>query len=124
VGVIPIPPDSSKPIAGRVLTGADAAFIKPGVTSRQEVVQRLGRCTREIPRAGAVAYTWEKPIWEWVFFAAGPYGGTSGSVPAGGWHALLIAYDERGLARKKEITSLSHRRSLDDQVVRWAGSGR
>lgn len=121
-GVIPIPPSSSKPVAGRVIKRSNAAFIKPGLTTRREVEQQLGQSTREFPRWGVAAYTWEKPSWEWVGFIALPMGATeTGSVISGGWHALLISYDQEGRVRKQEIIGLRHRETLDDQVERWLG---
>lgn len=126
VGVVPIPPSSSEPVSGQVLRSSDGSFIVPGVTTRREVEQRLGKCTHECPRAGAVAYTWEKPGWEVGWWAAWMYGGTGGTapMPMSGWKALLIAYDKTGRVEAKEIVPLNHRHPLDNQMVRWAESAR
>ena len=42
------------------------------------------------------------------------------SFPAGGWHALFVAFDDQGIVVNKDFVSLSHRSSLDEQLERWA----
>jgi len=120
VGILPIPPLSNKLVAGRVIKPSEASFIVPGSTTRSEVEQRLGPCSRDCPRAPSIAYSWERPGWTMFWWVAGPYGGTGDNFEVGGWHALFVAFDDAGVVLQKDFVSLSNSRSLDEQLERWA----
>ena len=120
VGILPIPPLSNKLVAGRVIKKSEASFITPGSTTRSEVEQRLGPCTRDCPRAPSIAYSWEKPGWTMFWWVASTHSAMGDDFEVGGWHALFVAFDDAGVVLRKDFVSLSNNRSLDEQLEHWA----
>ena len=120
VGVLPVPPLSNKLVAGRVIKLSDVSFIVPGSTTRTEVEQRLGPCSRDCARAPSMAYSWEKSGWTMFWWAAGYYSSTGDNFEVGGWHALFVAFDDAGVVLQKDFVTLSNDRSLDEQLEQWA----
>ena len=120
VGVLPVPPLSTEVLAGRKIERRDAKFIMPGTTTRREVEQRLGACTRRCSRPPAAAYSWETPCWMMHWWVAVPDAAFAENFPVGGWHALFVAFDDKGTVLQKEFVSLSHSASLDEHLERWA----
>lgn len=120
VAVVPLPPTSRKPTAGRVLTNLDVAFIETGRTTKSEIERRLGPCTRDFPQRRVLAYTWETPGWRAWWLYSVPNSAAMGiSDSADRWRALFVAFDEQGRVQKKLFRKLSHRRSLDQEAARW-----
>ena len=120
VGILPVPPLSNKPVAGRVIERRDTSFIVPGAATRSEVEQRLRPSSRHCNRAPSVAYSWERPGWT-MFWC---YGYSEGSFEVGGWHALFVAFDDAGMVRQEGFVNLSDLSSLDEQLERWAERAR
>ena len=120
VGILPIPPLSNKLTAGRVIERRDVSFIVPGGTTRRDIEQQLGPCTRACPRASSVAYSWEKPGWTMFWWVASTHSATGDDFEVGGWHALFVAFDDAGVVLQKDFVSLSNSRSLDEQLEQWA----
>jgi len=120
VGVLPVPPKSREPIAGKRQTASALEGITPGVTTRAEIERRLGPCTHENPRSRSIAYTWETHGWTLYGWAASTHSAIIDRARLDGWHALLISFDAQNRVRKAERVKLSQRRSLDDQMVKWA----
>ena len=121
VGILPIPPRSTKVEAGRKIERREVRFIVPGSTTRVEVEQRLGPCSRDCPRVPSIAYTWETPAWTvWWWVTPAFIAVDGGNFPVGGWHALFVALDDQGVVLQKNFVSLSRRSSLSEQLERWA----
>ena len=120
VGILPVPPFSNKLVAGRVIERRDASFIVPGCTTRLEVEQQLGTCTRDCPRAPSMAYSWEKPGWTMFWWVASTHSAMGDDFEVGGWHALFVAFNDAGVVLQKDFVNLSNNRSLDEQLERWA----
>ena len=96
---------------------------RPGQTTRAEVIAKLGTNYVELPRAHAIAYTWEMRggggVW-WVALAAGGAAGAIGGGWEGGWRGFFVAFDGNNVVRAADFKQLSMRRSLDENVDRWA----
>ena len=120
VGIIPIPPRSTKVEYGREIQRREVRFIVPGSTTRVEVEQRLGPCSRDCSRSPSIAYTWETPAWTVFWWVAPVIAADGGSFPVGGWHALFVALNDQGVVLQKDFVSLSRRSSLSEQLERWA----
>ena len=114
--VLPVPHFSTKLEAGHVVRRSQAGSITPGRTTRAELEQVLGPPTRECRRSPSAAYSWERrnfDIYWWL-------GWQGGEWDIGGWHAFFVAFDDQGVVLRRELVSLSNKRSLDDQLERWA----
>ena len=124
IGIAPIP--TSSDAYGRRLQDADVEFIHSGQTTRSEVKSRLGTKYASLPSEHAIAYPWETKglIFDYYFFAYGPYGGGSekldyhGSPTGNGWHAFFVAFDANAVVRASGFKHLS-RLPLQEQLQQW-----
>jgi hypothetical protein len=126
VGLLPVPSKSKTPEVGRVITPQDAEFIRPGLTSRQQVVERFGQDFRAAPRLPALAYAWELPggraMWWWcVAFGEGA-AADAGEFEWSHWRALFVAFDQDGMVTRTKFVHLTGRKSLDEQLEAWGRS--
>jgi hypothetical protein len=117
VGVVPVPV-SSHVEYGQKLQSKQTVCIRPGHTTRAEVIAALGTNYATFRSLRSIAYTWELSGGGGAWWIAGFYGGTGGNW-VGGWRGFLIAFDERDVVRAAEFKKLSARRSLDDNMGRW-----
>jgi hypothetical protein len=122
VGVLPRPVSATKVDYGHRLPTKEAAFIQPGVTTRAEVISRLGTNYVSLPSERAIAYSWEMKgggaVW-WCVIVS-PYGAIaeSGDFP-GGWRAFFVAFDDRGVVTSTAFKSPSTRHSLHEHMHNW-----
>ena len=123
VGIMPVPVLPGAPEYGSKVEAGPARGIRPGRTTRAEVIAKLGTNYVELPRAHAIAYTWEMRggggVW-WVALAAGGAAGAIGGGWEGGWRGFFVAFDGNNVVRAADFKQLSMRRSLDENVDRWA----
>jgi hypothetical protein len=117
VGVMPVPV-SAHVEYGQKLQSKQVVCIRPGHTTRAEVIAALGTNYATFRSIRSIAYTWELSggggVW-WIGFVNG---GTTVTW-VGGWRGFLIAFDELDVVRAAEFKKLSARRSLDDNMERW-----
>lgn len=127
VGVIAVPSLSNQPIGGKVIPHRDANFIKPGKTTKAEVIRNLGTGYRDSIRVAAIAYPWELPGGKWLSWGliyipiADWSSGGSASGDLTRWRALFLDFDARGIVTRKEFVRLKSNRTLDEQLESWAG---
>ncbi len=122
VGVAPLPVVSRTPEYGQRLEPVHCSFIRPGQTTRAEVIARLGSNCVAFRRTHSIAYTWEMRggggVW-WLVLV-GPGGGVAtGDQWVGGWRGFFVAFDQRDVVRAAELRKLSASRSLDENMDRW-----
>ena len=98
---------------------SDVTFIQPGLTTRSEVIARIGADYYWNQRSRSLAYTWEMPGGGGFWWVATPYGGTGDSW-VGGWRGFFVSFDDRGLVTATTFKRLSTRRSLDENLEKWA----
>jgi len=122
VGVVPKPVSATQVEYGRKLAPADVAFIQPGITTRAEVVAKLGPDFTALPMQRALAYSWEMAggggVWWWCLVT--PYGGGGdGGSWTGGWRVFFIAFDEQGVVTATAFKKPSTRTSLHEHMFAW-----
>ena len=124
VHCVPVPSFAPKKIEqGRELTAAQTAFIVPGLTTRTEVVARLGDDFRDSPRLRALAYAWQYNGTQLhTGWSLGMFWGfdSEDSVRDFGWRALFVAFDRDDQVLAARIQSLNAGHSLDEQLENWA----
>jgi hypothetical protein len=120
-----VPSFSNKPLSGKQIAPHDANFIVPGRTTRAEVIRVLGPGYRESERAAALGYGWEMPVGQYYYFFAimGPMAGAvaGNDWEVGRWCGLFMTFDARGVVTRKEFVKLKRKRTLDEQLEKWAG---
>ena len=117
VGVAPVPV-SSHVEYGQKLQSKQTVCIRPGHTTRAEVIAALGTNYAAFRSLRSIAYTWELTGGGGVGWIGFVNGGTT-ITWVGGWRGFLIAFDELDVVRAAEFKKLSACRSLDDNMERW-----
>ena len=120
VGVLPVPPLSSRVLERRAIRRSEAALIVPGRTTRAQVETILGPVTRECRYSPSVAYSWERQSMDVYVWIVSTTAADGLSFDVGGWQAFFVAFDDQGVVLRREFVRLSNNRSLDDQLERWA----
>ena len=122
VGALPRPVSSTKVEYGHRLPTREVAFIQTGVTTRTEVISRLGTNYVSLPGDRAIAYSWEMKGGGGVYWivVVTPYGGIAdGGNWTGGWRAFFVSFDDRGVVTTTAFKSPSTRRSLHEHLYAW-----
>ena len=121
VGVVPLPVTSHVEY-GQKLEPKQTFCVRPGQTTRAEVIAALGTNYTKFRRTRSLAYTWEMRggggVW-WGAVVSTAGGGAIGGNWVGGWRGFLVAFDEREVVRAAEFKKLSARRSLDEIMDHW-----
>ena len=113
-------PTKTRTPSGELKQKVDPSFISTGVTTREEVVQKLGWIDTGVRDDHFFFGRWVESTWG-VVWAAGGYG-----AGGAGWnrnwnvHNLLLDFDEKGVVRQitsfpdKQILEMLAARSLPD----------
>ena len=117
-GCVPVPriSPSDEPLAGRRIKPEDVAFIKPSMTSRDEVIANLGVPTFDLSDLRILAYAWTEPGGVWVGVI--PFGVFT--VPRTADWALLVAIDENNRVARLGIDQRPWSDTVISQARKWA----
>src|ERR1700730_12719796 len=79
--LLPIPVSNPYAVAGTKLESTTISFIKPGTTTRAEVIQKLGEPSLDMPEIDLIAYSWTQVDYHLVLVLVGSTGvwGTIGT---------------------------------------------
>ena len=92
--MLPIPTGDDKVLAGRKISEEQLSPIRPGITTKKEVVERLGEPTVIWEDERIFAYNWQMR-WGILFVVAGGHGaGYAGAVDIANKYVLLIRFAE------------------------------
>lgn len=69
---VPIKIGEEAALAGRRIGPEDVAFLKSGITTRDEVVSKLGASTFDLSDLGILSYVWIELKEEWAIIWALP----------------------------------------------------
>ena len=72
--LLPIPLSNRYAVAGTKLESTTISFIKPGRTTRAEVIQKLGEPSLDMPELDLIAYTWAQVDYHLVLILVGSTG--------------------------------------------------
>ena len=128
--IVPVPADKRAARSGDVIDKADIEFIAIGVTTRDEVIQRIGQNFRTSQFKAAISYSWEKKGGD-LYYAGilsdmrhnAAMGAGKDSKTWSYWRGLFVDFDEHDLVRRFELVKLNQNRSVDDQRNEWAAKG-
>lgn len=120
-------PLSSRPapvLVGKRLEPEVLEFISVGVTTREDLIMKLGQPSIELEGFKILAYPWTELSRTWVVGAAGRGGGGFVAIPDTNHAALFIAIDEGNHVLKWGIDQQqrSDKFSIVAQARRWAES--
>jgi hypothetical protein len=120
VAAIPIQEFSNQPTHGTKLRAQDIAFIRVGATSAAELFGALGTNCLCDARQRAVAFPWEQPGGQGIWWWCSMYGGDAGEFEWSRWRALLVAFDTNNVVTAANTKHLSSNKSLHEQLEVWA----
>jgi hypothetical protein len=103
---IPTPEHQNDDLPGRSNVTAEVIeSLKPGLTTRLEILQRLGAPDGVFDNERTFVYLWSKTAgyFVWAFFSNVQAG--SGAETIGKGYALIVELDEAGKFRRHEILS-------------------
>jgi hypothetical protein len=124
--VVPLPSDSSSPaLVGHKLGPEEINFINAGVTTRDELISKLGFPPIELEGFKILAYPWIALKRNWVVAGAAPYGGgVIATIPETANNTLFVAIDNRNKVLKWgfDQRQRSDKFSIIAQARRWAES--
>lgn len=91
-------PTKSISVSGATRKRIDLGFIKPGVTTREEIAQKLDWIDTGVKDENIYVGRWAESSWGVAWAVAGEYNGSAGWNRAWTIHNLLIDFDEKGVA--------------------------
>lgn len=112
----PVHSYSDEAVAGRKTTSEDVAFIKPGVTTRDEVIAKLGKPTVDLADLKILVYPWMELKEQWV----GVVPGFIWTAPRTADWALFVATDENNRVVGYGFEQLKWSDSVVSQARKWA----
>jgi hypothetical protein len=117
-GCVPVQVASSSdpPLAGQRIKPDDITFIKPGVTSREEVIAKLGPPTVDLSDLRTLVYVWIELKEQWVGVI--PFG--VATAPRTADFALLVVLDEDNHVVRAGIDQRSWADTVISQSRKWA----
>jgi len=117
--VLPIP--QSTPAGARV-TAEDTSPLKAGVTTKAEIIQKLGTPQLELPDLRLIAYEWNQVDYQLLWILVGGYSAAGGAEEIKLPHAFFAAFDQgdRVLVFDFEKLSLWRNRPIQEAAREWA----
>jgi hypothetical protein len=118
---IPVPEGTV--LAGSKVTSEMTALIRPGVTTRSEVIHLLGEPALDLSAHRIIAYNWEM-LGGHMPWGIGGLGlrGAGGVVDVSNLYVLLIAFDADDRVLKFEETTQPLWDSVSEHALRWGES--
>jgi len=115
---LPIPTGDAIPGKGRGLTSEELSFIRPGITTKGEVVERLADPDVIWIEERIFAYNWRTRWGIYIAVVAGPPfvgGGDIGVKDI----VLLIRFDPNDRVERFEVTHRSRFDSYGEHLEKW-----
>ncbi len=115
--VLPIPRDR---IEGHVVTADPKVVLHTGVTTRDEVIARLGEPSAIWEEKRIVAYSWDQVKWATLWLIAGYSGMIGGVFDVPTHHMLLIQFDENNRVKRVGQADRPDSKSYGTFLTEWA----
>jgi hypothetical protein len=117
--LLPIPTAERKVLAGQPVTEKQLDFLAPNVTTKKEVIDRIGRPNVIWEEANLFAYNWEmrSGILIWAF--AGQMVSAAGMQDISKRYALLIQFDEQDRVLRFEKVVRPQFKAYGDFLREW-----
>lgn len=117
--ILPIPTNEDKVLSGTPVSEEQLAFLTPKVTTRQEVMERLGSPGLIWEDMRVFAYSWEKRQGI-LFWAMGGYTtGVAGMSDIAKHYLLLIQFDEQDRVERFARKVRPSTQSYTDFLKEW-----
>jgi outer membrane protein assembly factor BamE (lipoprotein component of BamABCDE complex) len=123
--MVPVPTGEDKILAGKPVAEEQLAFLAPGVTTTQQVIERLGNPIVIWEEARVFVYNWKmrQGILFWAIGGAsqGAMAGGAGMTDIPRHYLLLIRFDEQDRVRHFERAVCPLNISYSEFLKEWVG---
>jgi hypothetical protein len=117
--MLPIPITEGKVLAGKPVTEEQLSFIVANITTRQDVIEKLGNPNVIWEDHRVFAYNWDMRQGI-LFWAVGAYySGGAGMTDIPKHYLLLIQFDEQDLVQRFERTVRPSSQSYIEFLKEW-----
>jgi outer membrane protein assembly factor BamE (lipoprotein component of BamABCDE complex) len=122
--VVPIPTPQGKVLAGTAVHSSDLAFLQPAITTKKEVLQRLGKPTVIWRDENIFIYRWiqSKGVFLWVIGAG--YQADFGASDITAEYAFLIKFDPSDRFDSAETVHKPALKSFGQFLLDWRDAHR
>ncbi|MFN9078392.1 MAG: hypothetical protein ACK5WX_13310 [bacterium] len=119
---IPLPQDTV--LEGKPVTAEQIAFLTPSVTTKAEIIERLGLPSVVWEDARVMTYDWEMRQGILIWAVGGYTVGAAGITDIPAHHLLIMEFDESWTLRRYEHATRDLMKSYPDFLVEWKASER
>ena len=121
---VPIPLPQDTVLEGKPVTAEQIAFLTPSVTTKAEIIERLGLPSVVWEDARVMTYDWEMRQGILIWAVGGYTGGAVGITDIPAHHLLIMEFDESWTLRRYEHATRDLLKSYPDFLVEWKASER
>ena len=115
--VLPIPRDQ---VEGHPVTADPKVVLHAGITTRDEVIARLGQPTAIWEEKRIFAYSWDQVKWAMLWLVGAYSGMAGGVVDLPTHHMLLIQFDENDRVKRVGQVDRPNSEAYGKFLVDWA----
>jgi hypothetical protein len=122
-GCVYIPASGHQVLQGKRIEDQETPFIKAGVTSRTEVIQKLGEPSFEMAKPHIIGYSWEEVEGYMPWLVGGGYSVIGGVVTLPAPHNFFVAFDREDRASVWGVYGVYESwsvRPIQDYARSWA----
>lgn len=121
--MVPIPTPENKVLAGKQVTDEQLSFLTPSITTKQDVLERLGNPAVIWEDARVFVYRWDMRQGI-LFWAVGAYySGALGMTDIPKKYLFLIRFDEQDRVQRFEQMVCPPYRSYAECLIEWVKDG-
>jgi outer membrane protein assembly factor BamE (lipoprotein component of BamABCDE complex) len=117
--MLPIPTADRKILEGKPVSPEQFAFLSPGVTTKEQVDNRLGKPDVIWEEARVYGYNWVMRSGVLFWAVGGGYSGAAGLADIPSHHVLLIQFDRRDRVRRFESVVRPPLKPYGDFLKEW-----
>lgn len=121
--MVPVPTPEDKVLSGKQVKKEQLSFLSPSITTKQDVLERLGNPAVIWEDARVFVYRWEMRQGI-LFWAVGAYySGALGMTDLPKKYLFLIQFDGQDRVQRFEQTVCPPYRSCADCLIEWVVGG-
>lgn len=119
--LLPIPTQERRVLAGTPVTNEQLIFLAPNVTTKNEVMDRLGSPDVIWEEARLFTYNWVVRQGILIWAVGGGYSGAAGILDIPKRYMLLIQFDDQDRVQRFERAVRPSYKSYGDFLKEWIG---
>jgi hypothetical protein len=118
--LVPVPSSGHEVTSGTRIQAEDLWFVRPGQTTRDELVSSFGEPWAYYRDLGVVVYYWETLDGHWIGGVFDNEDSVSGSMDITRLHYLFVKLDDRDRVQNYDFMTASPNTPTKELVIRWS----